>query len=290
MSLTGIFGAPVQTMEFYEMIVPGMFDLFFFLVCLFVKGLYVSLSQRFMLHYFTARHSQMNSRLFEAFEARAQEVKDYMAGCGLKYGMACTCGPSCRCANCSEHCKQNRDAAANQNQSNNSTMGYQQDFNSMMGGAQAPQVADNQNINGNNNINNYGNDTMGGMNGYGGNSGNEQIGLDGLGGVEDGFGLAQPQMHMRDGGFGRRASRNPSIISFGGVRGMSVTSEATFGRAMSGLSALSIDWENLEDFDVDIDHSAHINNNAASLGIRKDGETSEGKKFDRENLRTVCTN
>jgi hypothetical protein len=29
---------------------------------------------------------------------------------------------------------------------------------------------------------------------------------------------------------------------------------------MSGPSALSIDWENMEDFDVNIDHSAHINN------------------------------
>jgi hypothetical protein len=78
-------------------------------------------------------------------------------------------------------------------------------------------------------------------------------------------------------GEGRRASRNPSIISFGGVRGMSVSSEATFGRAMSGLSALSIDWENLEDFDVNVDHSAHINNSnigagapAGSPGNKKD--------------------
>ena len=38
---------------------------------------------------------------------------------------------------------------------------------------------------------------------------------------------------------------------------MSFTSE--YGRSMSGLSALSIDWENMEDFDVNVDHSAHIN-------------------------------
>ena len=55
-----------------------------------------------------------------------------------------------------------------------------------------------------------------------------------------------------------KAQRNPSVISYS--RHMSITSETTFGRAMSGLSALSIDWENLEDFDVDVDHSAHINN------------------------------
>ena len=41
---------------------------------------------------------------------------------------------------------------------------------------------------------------------------------------------------------------------------MSFASEASYGRAMSGLSALSIDWENMEDFDVNVDHSAHINN------------------------------
>ena len=58
----------------------------------------------------------------------------------------------------------------------------------------------------------------------------------------------------------RRSTRNPSIISYGGLRNMSINSETTFGRAMSGLSALSIDWENLEDFDLDVDHSAHINN------------------------------
>jgi hypothetical protein len=61
--------------------------------------------------------------------------------------------------------------------------------------------------------------------------------------------------------FDRRAQRNPSIISFGGngLRHMSFTSEAqSFGRAMSGLSALSIDWENMDDFDVNVDHSSHI--------------------------------
>jgi len=37
-----------------------------------------------------------------------------------------------------------------------------------------------------------------------------------------------------------------------------------FGRALSALSALSIDWENMEDFDVNVDHSAHINNSDVS--------------------------
>jgi len=49
----------------------------------------------------------------------------------------------------------------------------------------------------------------------------------------------------------------------------SVTSEARFGRAMSNLSTLSIDWENMEDFDVNIDHSSHINNANLSEPIAK---------------------
>jgi hypothetical protein len=59
-----------------------------------------------------------------------------------------------------------------------------------------------------------------------------------------------------------RRERNPSIISFGNHR-MSLNgrmSEVSYGRAMSGLSALSIDWENMDDFDINVDHSEHINN------------------------------
>ena len=233
----------------------------------------------------------MNSRLFEAFESRAQQVKEYMAGCGQKYGMGCTCGPGCRCANCSEHCKQNRDASVqnngqqcHNNMQQNTMGGFPQDaFNGMMSGSGG--LSGNNTMNGNSNI--YGSDPMGGgINGFpnGGMGGNGMVQhnnngrLSPLGGVEDELGMGMPQarveMHMRDGGFGRRASRNPSIISFGGVRGMSVTSEATFGRAMSGLSALSIDWENLEDFDVNVDHSAHINNAGVN---KKEGEIGEGE-------------
>ena len=62
--------------------------------------------------------------------------------------------------------------------------------------------------------------------------------------------------------------RNPSLLSYGGAHRMSIASETTFGRAMSGLSALSIDWENLEDFDVNVDHSEHINANGGNNGRR----------------------
>jgi hypothetical protein len=61
---------------------------------------------------------------------------------------------------------------------------------------------------------------------------------------------------------------------------MSITSEATFGRAMSGLSALSIDWENMEDFDVNVDHSEHINTGVDPL---MGGEVRSGAR--RSSLR-----
>ena len=75
--------------------------------------------------------------------------------------------------------------------------------------------------------------------------------------------------------------RNNPIISFGNHRMslmgqmsqnprmslMGQLSEVSYGRAMSGLSALSIDWENLEDFDVSVDHSDHINNNIGASAV-----------------------
>jgi hypothetical protein len=72
---------------------------------------------------------------------------------------------------------------------------------------------------------------------------------------------------------GSRRERNPSIVSFGNLGNlrMSLTgrmSEVSYGRAMSGLSALSIDWENMDDFDINVDHSAHINNSSNnSMGV-----------------------
>merc|ERR1712138_291518 len=71
---------------------------------------------------------------------------------------------------------------------------------------------------------------------------------------------------LNDGDFStQRAQRNPSIVSFGGGRAMSM-GEASYGRAMSGLSALSIDWENMDDFDLNVDHSSHINNGGTPSG------------------------
>eukprot|EP01083_Nonionella_stella_P105207 302512_1 len=45
---------------------------------------------------------------------------------------------------------------------------------------------------------------------------------------------------------------------------------------MSGLSALSIDWENMEDFDVDVDHSAGINNDIIQGQQQQNQNPSDG--------------
>ena len=67
-------------------------------------------------------------------------------------------------------------------------------------------------------------------------------------------------MPIRDGP-GRPSGRMSMRMSLGGMLGRhSLTSNTTFGRAMSGLSALSIDWENMDDFDINVDHSEGINN------------------------------
>lgn len=63
-----------------------------------------------------------------------------------------------------------------------------------------------------------------------------------------------------------RSTRLSMRMSLGGLLGQhSLTSNTTFGRAMSGLSALSIDWENMDDFDVNLDHSEGINNDIVNL-------------------------
>eukprot|EP00574_Skeletonema_japonicum_P014681 CAMPEP_0201716366 /NCGR_PEP_ID=MMETSP0593-20130828/2357_1 /ASSEMBLY_ACC=CAM_ASM_000672 /TAXON_ID=267983 /ORGANISM="Skeletonema japonicum, Strain CCMP2506" /LENGTH=709 /DNA_ID=CAMNT_0048206157 /DNA_START=221 /DNA_END=2350 /DNA_ORIENTATION=- len=66
-------------------------------------------------------------------------------------------------------------------------------------------------------------------------------------------------------------------MSIGGLSGLSnlTSGETTFGRAMSGLSALSIDWENMDDFDINVDHSEGINNdivNAQQQQLQQKGE------------------
>jgi len=190
-------------------------------------------------------HSQMNTGIFDAFSTREAQVTDHMAGCGMKFGMNCTCGPDCRCKNCPTHSNRGSSSAPGPHASNVT----------ILPGKMDPLIED-------------------------------PIHIDQH--MEFTFGMEPPSVPapppptiakndsaLSDGTpttiqfsieagqafASRRQSRNPSILSYGnGLRNMSLASDATFGRAMSGLSALSIDWENLEDFDLEVDHSAHINN------------------------------
>ena len=182
----------------------------------------------------------MNTRIFDAFSTREEQVKDYMAGCGMKYGMACTCGPSCRCANCPLH---------HRNGVNANTDHPMESAVPELSGENL-QLFD-EHLDDEHHMEYF---DMGPPS-------PSKAAASVLPAAE----AAPGQQHARVQSYQEplRSQRNPSAtrISFGnGLRHLSMTSEGTFGRAMSGLSALSIDWENLDDFDVEVDHSAHINN------------------------------
>lgn len=205
----------------------------------------------------------MNTRIFEAFEAREQQVNDFMAGCGMRYGMDCTCGPGCRCKNCPVH---NSTSSSSPNNTNNPAPAplpvSRSDSTTQMPAPSALQMQqpaidslqpvplNEEPLRLDQPMNFFGMDPPGH-----GQDQQQQLNL--MQQPRASVNMAQDNNGGDLGGFVRRASqRNPSIISHGGLRHMSINSETTFGRAMSGLSALSIDWENLEDFDVDVDHSS----------------------------------
>lgn len=74
-----------------------------------------------------------------------------------------------------------------------------------------------------------------------------------------------------------KTSHRDSVTSLTfGRRRFSHASETTFGRALSGLSALSIDWENMDDFDIDVDHSAHVNNDLTGFPVKQPKLSEDG--------------
>mmetsp|Transcript_133565 Transcript_133565/g.198613 ORF Transcript_133565/g.198613 Transcript_133565/m.198613 type:complete len:701 (+) Transcript_133565:262-2364(+) len=179
-----------------------------------------------------SRHSQMSTSIFDAFDRRGMMVKQYLSGAKLE-------APQQQMPSVP-----NPEPEQQQMQQHHARQQPQQ----MMNDTFQPQpLMQNGNVmaqmNGPNMGQNVGMDFFGGSNGMG----NMNMGPSHGGG---GFDTEMPL----------RAQRNPSIISFGGGRNMSFASEASYGRAMSGLSALSIDWENMDDFDINVDHSSHINN------------------------------
>jgi hypothetical protein len=84
----------------------------------------------------------------------------------------------------------------------------------------------------------------------------------------------------------QRARQSIPRLSFGGIGGpgrhfsLGRFSETTFTRSMSGLSALSIDWENMDDFDINIDHSAGINNDIINFQ-QQQGQSAQGQQGQR---------
>ena len=282
----------------------------------------------------------MNKRMFDAFSEREKQVTEYMAGCGMKYGMDCTCGPDCRCRSCPLHEEEQkmRQLSIEPN-SFLAPMGITSSFDyatSLQRGhgvgsssndrQQKPtsnlrfNTFNQQNAGADLGLNSYGigaaSSTVTGLNSYGVGAASSTVAfnqnVEGMYSMNDTASENQQhQDHLTPLLFDsnqqnvilpnqqRRVSRvrNHSALSYGNrssmrdgnrsslrdgnrssLRGMSITSETTFGRAMSGLSALSIDWENLDDFDLDVDHSAHINqvgvpNGGVAGGARRSSAT-----------------
>jgi hypothetical protein len=232
----------------------------------------------------------MNTRMFEAFSDREKQVTEYMAGCGMKYGMDCTCGPDCRCKNCPLHEEEQKLRQLGNvgtslfPPSNGTATPF--DFSA----GRDVGVGDSNNVDhqklGSNLFNSYDLSPPTSMSPFGQNASNQfstnqdpvhvnqQLNTMSMSQYNMSTTQAETVNHTNQQRLLSRV-RNASILSYGNrgslrdgnrnsLRGMSITSETTFGRAMSGLSALSIDWENLDDFDLDVDHSAHINQSSSS--------------------------
>lgn len=217
------------------------------------------------------RHSQMGPGVIEAFDKTERLMFDFINGCIKKTGMPCTAGHHCYC-----QANDNNNGTAlaiknEQHQQQGQPTNSQSNSNSMYQG---------QGNNTNNNNNTQQQDTNGAYMSYqqpiqdGAPSNNNSAG------EGDNNGNGNGGMPSRRQG---RSSMRMSIgrMSIGGLGGLgrqfSLTSETTFGRAMSGLSALSIDWENMDDFDINVDHSAGINND-----IINGQQQGQGQKKDQQ--------
>ena len=188
-----------------------------------------------LLVFFTcSRRGQMNGALLDAFETRAMAVRRYLSG----------------------------DIPQQKNQPPQQIMMNNQFQQQGQGGL----MNDIQPLN----------DTVGmGMDMFGGSGGMDNLVAS--------MNAPQSAGDFRSSIIGSGNNRNAPIMSFGNYRMslmgqmpqnpnqrmslMGRMSEVSYGRAMSGLSALSIDWENMDDFDVNVDHSEHINNSIGAAAV-----------------------
>jgi len=208
-----------------------------------------------------ARHGQMNSALLEAFEGRAIAVRRYLSGEIPQQKIQL---PQQIVMN-NQFQQQGQAGMINDVQSLNDAngmgmvgMGMGMDMFGGIGGGMENLAA---NMNGGHLVSGGGGDLRGSIVG----SGNMRI-------------QQQQQLHLQQ----QLQQQNQPVMSFGNHRMslmgqlqqnpdqrmslMGRMSHVSYGRAMSGLSALSIDWENMDDFDVNVDHSQHINNSLGAAG------------------------
>eukprot|EP00816_Leptocylindrus_hargravesii_P009773 CAMPEP_0196806282 /NCGR_PEP_ID=MMETSP1362-20130617/6170_1 /TAXON_ID=163516 /ORGANISM="Leptocylindrus danicus, Strain CCMP1856" /LENGTH=936 /DNA_ID=CAMNT_0042179691 /DNA_START=364 /DNA_END=3174 /DNA_ORIENTATION=+ len=212
------------------------------------------------------RHSQMNTSIFDSFNERAKQVSDFMAGCMMRYGGECSCDAAdCTCRNCPKHdpnynVKDGSSGSTSNNVNNSSAnssssaiVPVQDDSSKQQQQQQHQQqvvIAQQQQLKPPTQQHRmYGPTTV---------ASQPQ-------GVQS---LSQPltqqqarQLVAAEPGAETSAFRR-SLTRYGGRNNRFSfsmrTSEVSFGRSMSGLSSLLLDWDNMEDFDVNVDHSANI--------------------------------
>ena len=169
---------------------------------------------------------------------REKKINKFMAGCGQRYGGNCTCGDLCKCNHCPKHPKiEDKSKIIISKMIKNE-----------------PNIRETDNIKrGSNSFNQSGN----GIDRYQdrdfAQSSTPKIETQGNGSCCGGYREKKTRNPQNDipatvtkrETYGRRAS----LQSAGG---------SSFGRAMSALSELSIDWDDMDDFDMNLDHSANI--------------------------------
>lgn len=219
------------------------------------------------------RHSQFGLQITEVFDKTERLMSELIAGCNKRTGMPCTAGHLCAC-------RSGEAAVKSEDQH------QQQQQNQMQAGQGQQQPQDNSMYQENNNNNGQQQQQQQGAQNNQYMSYQQPI-QDSAPTNNNNSEEGNAGMPQRGGQRGRSSMRmsigRMSIGGLGGLgRHLSMTSETTFGRAMSGLSALSIDWENMDDFDINVDHSAGINNDIINGQKQGGGNGGQGQGQQQE--------